>query len=111
VSHRHENFQEIPRKSIAAYRSRQVVSSHRPRIHGPDNAGARLTEEVTAVNITIDRYRQHADLCMSVSLRASVTTPVVVEGASVAGIVPAAGQKSAVLTGAFAGTSAWSPPI
>jgi hypothetical protein len=68
-------------------------------------------EEVTAVNITIDRYRQHADLCMSESLRASVVTPMTT-GAPFAGIAPAAGQKSALVfdTGVFAGTSAWSPP-
>ena len=60
------------------------------------------------MNTTIDRIRQHADLCMSESLRASVTTVVV--GASFAGTTPAAGQKSAVLTAAFAGTTAWSPP-
>ena len=65
------------------------------------------------MNITIDRYRQHADLCMSESLRASVVTPVMTTGAPFAGIAPAAGQKSALVfdTGVFAGTSAWSPPI
>jgi hypothetical protein len=66
---------------------------------------------VTAVNIIIDRNRQHADLCMSESLRASVVTPMTT-GAPVAGIAPAAGQKSAFVlgTGVFTGTSAWSPP-
>lgn len=57
------------------------------------------------MNTTIDRYRQHADLCTSVSLRASVTT-----GAPFAGIAPAAGQKSALVLGAFVGPSAWRPP-
>jgi hypothetical protein len=63
---------------------------------------------VTAVNIIIDSIRQHADLCMSESLRASVVTT----GAPFAGIAPAAGQKSAFVlgTGVFTGTSAWSPP-
>ena len=59
------------------------------------------------MNITINRFRQHADLCMPVSLRASVMTT----GAPVAGIAPAAGQKSVLVTGAFVGASAWSPPI
>ena len=57
------------------------------------------------MNTIIDRYRQHADLCTAVSLRASVTT-----GAPFAGIAPAAGQKSALVMGAFVGTSAWRPP-
>lgn len=58
------------------------------------------------MNTIIDRNRQHADLCMSVSLRASVTTP----GAPIAGTTAAAGQKSALVLGAFVGTTAWSPP-
>jgi hypothetical protein len=59
---------------------------------------------VSNVNMT---YRQHADAWML--LRASVIT-----GAPIAGLPSAAGQKSVRITddvtGAFAGTSAWSPP-
>ncbi len=58
------------------------------------------------MNTTVDRFRQHADQCMPVSLRASVVTT----GASVAGTIPAAGQKSALVLGAFVGPSAWRPP-
>jgi len=58
------------------------------------------------VSTIIDRNRQHADLCTSVSLRASVMTT----GAPFAGTAPAAGQKSALVLGAFVGPSAWRPP-
>jgi hypothetical protein len=62
---------------------------------------------VTAVNNVDMTYRQHADAWMF--LRATVTT-----GAPCADLTSAAGQKSVRITGdvtgAFAGTSAWSPP-
>jgi hypothetical protein len=62
---------------------------------------------VTAVSNVDMTYRQHADAWMF--LRASVNP-----GAPFAGLASAAGQKSVRITddvtGAFAGTSAWSPP-
>ena len=66
---------------------------------------------MTNINVT---YRQHADLCMPVSGRSRVAvlrTSWITTGAPFAGNTAAAGQKSALVTGAFAGTYAWSPPI
>jgi hypothetical protein len=66
---------------------------------------------VTNINVT---YRQHADLCMPVSGRfrvAVLRTSWMTTGAPFADITAAAGQKSALVTGAFAGTYAGSPPI
>ncbi len=64
---------------------------------------------------TIETYRQLADLGMPVPGRADVAVLrpwVISNGASIAGSTPAAGHTCVVLTGAFAGTSAWSgPPI
>jgi hypothetical protein len=128
---RDEKIPEIPRKSIAAYRAPPVSSLSielNPRTHGPDTAGARQQEEVTAVNINIAISSQSNGFGMPVSGRARVTSLRVVLATGTA--IPFSGQKCALMeqapvidgyrvdadaavttTGAFPGPSAWSPPI
>jgi len=94
---------------------------------GPDTAGARQQKEVTAVINTIVSSSQHTGFGMPVSGRVRVSSlrALLTTGA----VSPAAGQKCALMdqtqvidgyrlvtdvavtTGAFPGTSAWSPPI
>jgi hypothetical protein len=125
-----ENFSEIPKKSIAAYRPSPVRfsrSTFKSAHNGPDKAGARQQKEVIAVVNNIVSFSQHAGFGMPVSGRARVSSlrafPMT------AAVSPAAGQKcvlsgstsvidgyrlvtgASVATGAFPGLPAWSPPI
>jgi len=106
---------------------RYVASTARPAQQGTDNARARLTEEVNAVNIN-QTLSRHAESGMPASGRVrtiSLRTLPVMTGVAVPS---AAGEKCAlvdvtlatgysrvatgfaVITDAFPGTSAWSPP-
>jgi hypothetical protein len=106
---------------------RYVSSTARPALQGPDEARALLTEEVNAVNINQTLNRQ-ADFGMpasgrvrTISLRTlPVTTGVAVSSAAgekcaLVDVTLATGYSRvatdvAVITDAFPGTSAWSPP-
>src|SRR3954447_5544372 len=103
-------------------------TQRRPRVNGPDTAGAQHHEEVSPVMNIDKNLGQHTDLAMPASQRvrvASLRAFPLMTGA----VASAAGQKCAlisstlvagysriptdvaVIKGAFPGTSAWSPPI
>ena len=103
-----------------------LVQFHPAHI-GPDTAGARQQKEVTAVINTTVSFSQHTGLGMPVSGRVRVFTLRALP--TTGAVSPLAGQKCALMdqtqvidgyslvadvavsTGAFPGTSAWSPPI
>jgi hypothetical protein len=104
-----------------------VAATARPAHQGPDEARAELTKEVNAVNIKLTPSQQ-ADFGMPASWRVRmaslralpVTTGVAVTSASgekcaLVDVTLATGYSRvatdvAVITDAFPGTSAWSPP-